>query len=135
MTLSGTVIVAGDSSDGCFVTRWNGEGRLLWSADLQLGTECHARTLVVDSDNNTYMLATTTVDGAYAATVWKIDRHGSVEWNYRDDPNAPDYAFALLLSAKADIINVTAVRRDGAGWIYTNFALDPRGAVAPVEHY
>jgi len=127
--------VGGDSSQGCFVSRWNGEGRLLWSSDLVLGTECHTRTLVVDSDNNTYLLATTSVDGALAATVWKIDRHGNVEWNYRDYPNAPDYAFALLLTAKADLLTVTAVRREGSGWRYTNLALDPNGAIAPVLHY
>jgi len=135
VTLSGTIIVGGDSSQGCFVSRWNGDGRLLWSSDLVLGTECHTRTLVVDSENNTYLLATTTVDGAFAATVWKLDRHGNVLWNYRDDPNAPDYAFALLLSAKADLAVVTAVRRDGSGWQYTNFALDPNGAIAPVLRY
>ncbi len=135
VTLTGTIIVAGDSSQGCFVTRWNVAGTVLWTTDLLAGTECHARTLVVDSENSTYMLATTTQDGAYAATVWKIDRHGNVLWSYRDDPNAPDYAFALLLAAKGDLVVLTAVRRDGTGWQYLNTALDPQGNVAPVEHY
>ncbi len=135
VTLSGTLVVAGDSSQGCFATRWNNAGRLLWTVDLLQGTECHARTLVVDSDNNSYVLGTTTVDGAFAATVWKIDRHGSVEWSYRDNANAPDYAFAVILTAKADLVTVTAVRRDGSGWQYTNFALDPRGESVPMEHY
>jgi hypothetical protein len=135
VTLSGTLVVAGDSSQGCFVTRWNGDGRLLWSTDLLVGTECHTRTLVVDSENNSYVLGTTTQDGVFAATVWKIDRHGTVEWSYRDDPDAPNYAFALLLSAKADLVTITAVRRQGAGWAYNNFALDPNGGIAPVLHY
>ena len=135
VTLSGTVVVAGDSSQGCFATRWNSEGRLLWTVDLLQGTECHARTLVVDSENNSYVLGTTTMNGVFAATVWKIDRRGTLEWSYRDDSNAPDYAFAILLSAKADLATVTAVRRDGSGWQYTNFALNPRGESVSVEHY
>jgi hypothetical protein len=135
VTLTGTLVVAGDSTQGCFASRWNADGRLLWSTDLLVGTECHARTLVVDSDNNSYVLGTTTLNGEYAATVWKLDRHGNMEWSYRDDPGAPDYAYALLLSATGDLLDVTSVRRDGAGWQYQRFALDPRGALAPVERY
>src|SRR5579859_6579587 len=40
VTVSGTLVVVGDSSVGCFAARWGREGRLLWSRDLQLGDEC-----------------------------------------------------------------------------------------------
>jgi hypothetical protein len=135
VTLSQTVVVAGDSSQGCFAARWNGAGRQLWATDLLAGEECHARTIVVDANNTAYVLGTTTLKGVYAATVWKIDRHGQIEWTYRDDPSAPDYAFALLLSASGDYLTVTTVRRDGTGWQYSNFALDDRGNLAAIDHY
>lgn len=136
VTTGGTVMVVGDMQQGCFLTRWNGSGGLLWTTDLLVGEECHARTLVVDANSDTFVLGTTTQKGVYAATVWKVDRRGSLLWSYRDDPTAPDYAFALVETASGDYLTVTTVRRDGAGgWQYNTFALDGRGNLAPVDHY
>ena len=127
VTSWGGVSVAGDNDGGCFATHWASNGVQKWDDDLQYGSECRTRTVLVDADGDTYVLATTSVAGAYGATVWKIDKLGTVAWSYSPGGAALRYAFALTLDAAGDGVTVTTATNGAAGWTYEAFDLDANG--------
>ena len=127
VTSWGGVSLVGDDDGGCFAAHWSDRGGRLWSQELQYGSECHARTVLVDADGNTYFLGTAVSGGNSDATLWKIDRRGSVLWTYRPGGRGGRYAFALTLAAAGDLVTVTTAYSGPAGWVYENFDVDAQG--------
>ena len=56
VTSWGGVSVAGDNDGGCFAAHWASNGARKWEDDLQYGSECHARAVLVDANGDTYVL-------------------------------------------------------------------------------
>jgi hypothetical protein len=127
VTAWGGVSIAADADNGCVVTHYTSRGIRLWTNSLQYGSDCHSRAVLVDASGNTYVLGTTTAGSVFDATVWKIDRRGTVLWNYR--PTGPNsrYAFAIDLASASDGVNVTTAVNGPAGWVYDSFDLDASG--------
>lgn len=127
VTSYGGVSVVGDDDSGCFAGHWSQRSTRVWSQELQYGSECHARTVLVDGTGNTYLLATTVSGGASDATLWKIDRRGETNWVYHPSHATSRYAFALTLSAAGDVVTVTTAASGPAGWVYDRFDVDSSG--------
>lgn len=127
VTSWGGVSVVGDDTTGCFAAHWSNRAARLWARDLRFGTECHARTVLVDSNGNTYVLATTVGGGVSDASLWRIDRRGETLWSYRPNGTVSRYAFALTLSAADDLVTVTTARSGPSGWVYDTFDVDSNG--------
>ncbi|HEX4046835.1 MAG TPA: hypothetical protein VH309_03330 [Elusimicrobiota bacterium] len=127
VTSWGGLSIAGDNTAGCFAAHWMSNGTRKWDNDLQYGSDCHVRAVIVDANGNTFVLATTTVGTVYGPGVWKIDKLGRVLWSY--NPSAPDssYAFALTLDAAGDGVTVTTAANGPSGWTYANFDVDSNG--------
>jgi hypothetical protein len=127
VTSWGGISVAGDDDTGCFAAHWSARSNRLWSSELQYGSECHTRAVLVDASGSTYVLATTVAGGGSSATLWKIDRQGSTVWSYRPTGPTARYAFALTLSAAGDAVTVTTAYSGPNGWVYENFDVDSNG--------
>ena len=127
VTTWGGVSVLGDNDGGCFAAHWASNGSQKWDDALQEGSECHARSVLVDAEGDTYALATTTVGGVFGATVWKIDKLGSVLWSYSPGGANQRYAFALTLDADGAGVTVTTAANGSAGWTYESVDLDANG--------
>ncbi|MDE2510884.1 MAG: hypothetical protein KGL74_07165 [Elusimicrobia bacterium] len=127
VTSYGGVSVVGDDDTGCFAGHWSQRSTRVWSQEYQYGSECRARTVLVDGSGNTYLLATTVSGGASDATLWKIDRRGETNWVYHPSRPTSHYAFALTLSAAGDVITVTTAANGPAGWVYDSFDVDSSG--------
>ena len=127
VTSWGGVSVAGDNDVGCFAAHWASNGTRKWENDLQYGTECHVRAVLVDADGDTDVLATTTAGGVFGASVWKIDPRGTVLWSYSPAGPTPRYAFALTLDAAGDGVTTTTAANGPSGWTYETFGLDANG--------
>jgi len=124
---SGEVTVVGDGETGCVALRWSPEGRVLWSNVLQYGTSCRARTTMLDALGNAYVLATATVGGVLAPSVWKIGPRGNVLWTYSAEGGASRYGFDLAPIAGDAGVTVTTAASTDAGWVYDSFDLDAAG--------
>jgi len=127
VTSYGGVSVAGDDDTGCFAAHWSTRSNRLWADELQYGSECHARAVLVDANGSTYLLATTVAGGGSDASLWKIDRQGGVLWSYRPSGPTNRYAFALTLSAAGDVVTVTTAYSGPNGWVYENLDVDSNG--------
>jgi len=127
VTSWGGISVAGDDNGGCFAAHWGSAGQLKWENALRYGSECHARAVLVDADGDTYVLGTTTSGGVFGPSVWKIDKRGTVVWNYSPAGPVPRYAFALTLDAAGDGVTATTARSGAGGWTYDSFDLDANG--------
>ncbi|MFI5344946.1 MAG: hypothetical protein ACHQ51_01090 [Elusimicrobiota bacterium] len=127
VTSYGGVSVVGDDDVGCFAGHWSTRSNRVWSQELQYGSECHARTVLVDESGNSYVLATTVAGGTSDATLWRIDRRGETSWVFRPSRPASRYAFALTLSASGDVLTVTTAASGPSGWVYENFDVDSAG--------
>jgi len=126
VTSWGGVSVAGDNAGGCFAAHWASSGAQKWDNDLQMGSECHVRAVLVDANGDTYVLATTTV-GNLTPTIWKVLKTGAVAWYYTLSSSTPRYAFALTLDAAGDGVTTTTATNGASGWTYENFDLDANG--------
>lgn len=127
VTSYGGVSVVGDDDTGCFAAHWSARSNRVWSQELQYGSECHARTVLVDGNGDSYVLATTVAGGNSDATLWKIDRRGGTAWTYRPSHSVSRYAFALTLSAAGDVVTVTTAASGPTGWVYESFDVDSAG--------
>ena len=127
VTSWGGVSVAGDDASGCFAAHWGSNGQRKWENALRYGSECHVRAVIVDANADTYVLATTTQGGVYGPTVWKIDKRGTVVWNYSPAGPTARYAFALTLDAAGDGVTATTTMNTASGWTYDTFDLDANG--------
>lgn len=139
VTSWGGLSIAGDNDAGCFAAHWMSNGARKWDNDLQYGSDCHVRAVIVDANGDTYVLATTTVGGVYGPGVWKIDKLGRVLWSYNPSAAQSSYAFALTLDAAGDGVTVTTAANGSSGWTYSDFDVDangrPRDAGAAVGPY
>jgi hypothetical protein len=124
---SGEVTVVGDDDAGCVAAHWSTEGRVLWSEGLQYGSSCRVRTALLDASGAVYVLATTTVGGVPAPTVWKLDARGNVLWSYRADAPGSGVGFDLAPIAGGGGVTVTTAVSTDAGWTYDTFDLDAAG--------
>ena len=127
VTSGGGISVAGDIDGGCFAAHWTSNGTRKWDDALQYGSGCSVRALLVDANGDTYVLATTTVGGAFGPSVWKIDKLGRIIWSYSPGGAVPRYAFALTLDAAGDGVTTTTAARASSGWTYESFDLDANG--------
>ena len=127
VTSWGGLSVAGDDAHGCFAAHWASNGIRKWANELQYGAECHVRAVLVDSNGDTYVLATTTYAGAFEPNLWKIDKLGAIRWSYRPAEGTSRYAFALTLDAAGDGVTTTTAASGSSGWTYQNFDLDADG--------
>ena len=127
VTSWGGVSVAGDNDGGCFVAHWGSNGVRKWDDPLRYGSECHVRSVLVDANGDTYVLGTTTQSGVFGPSVWKIDKRGTVLWNFSPAGPTARYAFALTLDAAGDGVTTTTATNGSGGWAYGNFDLDTNG--------
>ena len=116
------------SSRSIRLAHWSSKGRLDWSTALNYGSSCQARTLLVDSNGNTYVLATTTQGTQFDATLWKFDHQGNSQWINRPNGFISHYAFGLTLSAAEDLVTVTNAVSGPSGWAYETYDVDSRGS-------
>jgi hypothetical protein len=127
VTSWGGLSVLGDNDGGCFAAHWTSNGSQKWDDALLEGSECHARSVLVDADGDTYALGTTTIGGILGATVWKINKLGSVLWSFNPGGAVPRYAFALTLDADGAGVTITTATNGSGAWSYEAFDLDVNG--------
>lgn len=123
----GLTVIGNREGGGCWLVHWSSRGRLDWDATPSYGASCQARTVLVDSHGNTYVLGTTTVGDQFDATLWKYDHLGNAQWIYRPTGGASHYAFSLALAPGEDAVTVTHAISGPNGWVYESYDVDSAG--------
>ncbi|MDD5305380.1 MAG: hypothetical protein PHS14_19960 [Elusimicrobia bacterium] len=125
-TPDGGVVVSGASKSGCFVVRFDGQGRFVWEISPLSGL-CRPAGVVTDGEGEVYLLATIDGSEGYDAMIWKFSRLGDVGWTHRHHSNEPLYAQNLYLDPRGDRLRAFVLRKRGTDFIEDFFLLDLAG--------
>lgn len=127
-TPDGGVIIAGARKRGCFIVRFDAQGRQVWEANPVSTGLCRPAGVVTDGDGNVYLLATIDGRAGYDAMVWKLGRRGGdTVWTYRRDSNESLYAQNLYLDPRGDRLRAFVLRKRGTDFLEEFFRLDLSG--------
>lgn len=127
VTPDGGVVVAGANSRGCFLARFDAQGRSVWDASPVSTGLCRPAGVVVDGDGNSYLLATIDGRAGYDAMTWKLGVRGDVVWTYRRNSNEALYAQNLYLDPRGDRLRAFILRKHGTEFLEEFFRLDLAG--------
>ncbi|MBI4061099.1 MAG: hypothetical protein HY403_06680 [Elusimicrobia bacterium] len=123
----GGVVVAGARRGGCFVARFDAQGRPLWEiAPVSTGL-CRPADVVTDGAGGVYLLATIDGRAGYDAMVWRLSPRGDVVWTHRHSSNDPLYAQDMFLDSRGDRLHAFILRKRGMDFVEEFFRLDVGG--------
>ena len=124
----GGVVVTGAYKGGCFVARFDAQGRFVWEVNPLSGL-CRPSGIVSDGEGNAYMLATVDGSSGYDALVWKLNARGDTAWTHRHHSNEALYAQNLYLDPRGDRVRAFVLRKRGTAFLEEFFRLDLSGRV------
>lgn len=127
-TPDGGVVVTGATKGGCFIVRFDPQGRIVWEASPLSGL-CRPAGVVTDAEGEVYLLATIDGSAGYDAMVWKLGQRGDIVWTHRHHANEALYAQNLYLDPRGDRVRVFVLRKRGTEFIEEFFRLDLAGRV------
>lgn len=126
-TPDGGVVVAGANKDGCFIARWDSQGRLVWEGTPTNRGQCRPAGVVVDGEASSYLLATIEGSAGFDAMTWKFGPKGDQVWSYRYASNETLYAQNLYLDPRGDRLRAFVLRKHGTEYVEEFFRLDLAG--------
>lgn len=124
----GGVVVAGVQERGCFVARFDAQGRLVWETFPASGL-CRPAGLAADAEGAAYLLATVDGRSGFDTMVWKLNPRGDTGWSHRHASNESLYAQNLYLDPRGDRLRAFVLRKRGVEFLEEFFRLDLSGRV------
>lgn len=126
-TQDGGVVVSGARKGGCFLVRWDAQGRLFYEVSPTGSGQCRPAGVVVDGEGSAYVLGTVEGRNGFDAMVWKFGPRGDQLWTYRYSTVATVYARDLYLDPRGDRVRAFVLRKDGTNFVEEFFRLDVEG--------
>jgi hypothetical protein len=124
----GGAVLGGARKKGCFLARWDAQGRLAWEASPEPYGQCRPAAVVTDALNSAYVLASVSNGGGgFDAVVLAFNHKGEQRWRFRYPANDTVYARNLVLDPRGDRLRGYVLRRDGAEFVEEFFRLDLEG--------
>jgi len=121
------VIVAGSFKNGCFVARFDAQGRPVWEINPPASGSCRPAGVVSDNEGGAYLLATVDGRAGFDAVIWKFTPRGDSAWSCRRDASEPLYAQNLYLDPRGDRLRAFVLRKRGTDFVEEFFRLDLAG--------
>lgn len=123
----GGVVLAGPYKGGCFVARFDSQGRPTWDATPVNTGVCNPAGVVIDAEGSVYLLAAITGSAGFDAMVWKLSNRGDVLWTYRYATTGSAYPQNLYLDPRGDRVRAYVLRKSGMEYVEEFFRLDSAG--------
>lgn len=124
----GGVLLAGARKRGCFLARWDAQGRLGWESSPEPYGQCRPAVVIADALGSVYTFASVSNGrGGFEAVVLAFSPKGEQRWRWRYPAADTAYAQSLQLEPRGDRLRGHVLRHVGPDFVEEFFRLDLEG--------